>query len=333
MQNHLKQKLFQVILFLTVAIVVLFYLFEPTLNIKEIPVKFNENNKSNLYNLTTTFTTTTLTTVNEEIHEGFVTFATKSHFELLKVLVESIHNFSTRHIIAFGLDDDVPFKYARLINRRISVSECGASIYFCKPYTIWKSNLTYGVYLDVDGVVNYNIDILFDIARVWKGNHTINPIHPQDPNNQDFFMQNQGVTKKSMPYVHGHVIWNYLSINFVKQWFDLCPQVMGSNFDETALNILLWKINAKHLAAAYDPYVGFVYEYFDDKVTKEPVPYFDLLFHGGKVANESEYILRKLIKYHETGHKIQTLDNGEYCPADRRTKKTALHPLLCEYID
>jgi hypothetical protein len=62
--------------------------------------------------------------------EAFVTFSNNNptYLALFKVLLDSVHAFSTRPIIAFGIDVDLNVdvkQYPRLIKRRIAQSDCG----------------------------------------------------------------------------------------------------------------------------------------------------------------------------------------------------------------
>lgn len=213
------------------------------------------------------------------------------------------------------------------------MSQCGRNIFNCKPYVILKSNLKYGVYLDVDSLVNYNIDLLFDIAKAWNGNYTLSPIHPSDPKNQDFYLWFYGVEKKTMPYVHGHVIWNFNSLAFIQEWFKLSQKILSANYDETALNLLLWKQNAKYLVAAYDPFALVHFEeYLSNTFVRKPLPYYYMVFHGSKKYEYSSDMFKKLKIHSENDPRIQNIYNADYCPEDRKTRKTFFHPLVCEYF-
>ena len=62
--------------------------------------------------------------------EAFVTYSNNrtSYLALLKVLLDSVHAFSTRPIIVFGIDVDLDIdvkQYPRVIKRRISQGDCG----------------------------------------------------------------------------------------------------------------------------------------------------------------------------------------------------------------
>jgi len=104
------------------------------------------------------------------IEAAFVTFATANYFPLLEVLIKSVHEFSTRPIIAYGINSDIPFsveKYPQLIKRRIDDLQYGAMplIYYQKFNTILKSNIKYGVYVEADDIVNYAVDDLFEYCK------------------------------------------------------------------------------------------------------------------------------------------------------------------------
>lgn len=134
-------------------------------------------------------------TANESIEEGFVSFATPSYFGLMEVLIESIHAFSTRPIIVYGIDADIPFsneKYPRLIKRRLY--DLQSDIYAQKGRIILESGLRYGIYVEADDIVNQGVDDLFTWCRKSHA-YPLCPIHPDDPNNQQNVMDLLGVKK------------------------------------------------------------------------------------------------------------------------------------------
>jgi hypothetical protein len=70
------------------------------------------------------------TNTSEQPKEAFVTFSNNhpQYLAVLKVLLDSVHAFSTRHIIVFGIDVDLDLdikQYPRVIKRRIQQSDCG----------------------------------------------------------------------------------------------------------------------------------------------------------------------------------------------------------------
>ena len=86
----------------------------------------------------TTSTTSTTTALDQnqtndslpQPKEAFVTFSNNNpnYLALFKIFLDSVHAFSTRPVIAFGIDVDLDVdtkEYPRLIKRRISQKDCG----------------------------------------------------------------------------------------------------------------------------------------------------------------------------------------------------------------
>lgn len=260
--------------------------------------------------------------------ELFIVFCTKSHEALLEVLVNSVHKFSTRHILAYGIDFDITLAnktYPRLLTRRIKHSDCGLNIYSCKPYTIMITNTTNGVYFDVDNVAGHYVDKLFEILKAWDGPHPLSPIHESDPRNQYGFMDNFQIKTKSMPYVHGHVLWKSAHKEFIKEWWQLAQHINGANYDETALNMVLWKHNYKHTACKYDPYFSFSEYYFSEKDHNDGVPIINIIFHGAKHPDQSMAVLKKLEE--SKPKRLQT----KCCPP--YATEYLKHFMICKYND
>lgn len=242
-----------------------------------------------------------------EIEEAFVTFATENYFPLLQVLLESIKAFSTRSIVAFGVNADIPFsqeEYPFLIKRRINVDLNKESIFFQKPRIILESNIHYGVYIEADDIVNYKVDELFQWARNVK-EFPLCPLHPNPPDNQDEVMKIVGVVKKSMPYVHGHVLFSYRCQHFIKEWYEGCLSYgyLAPNFDETILNVLLWKYDYRKSLPLFDPFFEFCTTYLDGVCLDEVLPNLGeikaYMFHGCKNPIQALSILNDLKLTHK----------------------------------
>ncbi|CAF0807162.1 unnamed protein product [Adineta steineri] len=193
--------------------------------------------------------------LNSTPSEAFVTFCNNNpkYLALLTNVFDSIHSFSTRPIIVYGIDTDLNIdikKYPRVIKRRLSQKDCGNSIYFCKFYVIVHSQVDYGIYLEADTLVNWNVDILFDLLHRWPYPLPLAPRHPDDPTNYRSFLKTFKLDfqNRTTPYVHAHVLWNYRAYPFLQQAHNLMRQnnFLGANFDETGLNILLWQARANH---------------------------------------------------------------------------------------
>ncbi|CAF0732458.1 unnamed protein product [Adineta steineri] len=292
-------------------------------------------------------TTNDLNTVQQP-KEAFVTFSNNNphYLGVLNVLLDSVHAFSTRPIIAFGIDVDLHInltKYPRVIKRQIKQTDCGPSVFFCKIHAIVSSNLDYGVLMETDDVVNYNVDVLFDVLHVWPYALPLSPRHPDDPQNYEYYMGVFNVTKRTLPYIHAHIIWNYRALPFLKHLRSLLQQghFDGSNFDETAVNVMLWKAGANHTLCKYDPFFTYseIYERWPNVTNCSRYCHTAFVtLHGNKEANVSSALLTRL-KANIGKPPIQTLGMGgmKYLNDTSATccypdsKPSPIHPLLCEH--
>tara|TARA_Y100000591_G_C21770285_1_gene665199 strand:+ start:145 stop:888 length:744 start_codon:yes stop_codon:yes gene_type:complete len=239
--------------------------------------------------------------------KAFVSFTTNNHYcKLTEIMIESVHLFSKYKIILYCINFDKPIyynKYPNLICKTIEKSS-DVNIYYMKPKIICDAiinmNVTNGIYIEADDILNYNIDHLFNQCNNIK-NYPLCPIHPRDPNNQQVIMNKLDVKYKSMPYVHAHIIFSYTCYEFINEWYKTCIDLgnIGLNWDETILNVLLWKYNNQdYITKSYDPYFTCVYD-FDSYKEKYP-EYANLqfeeimMFHGCKNYNEAKKILNIL---------------------------------------
>ena len=150
------------------------------------------------------------------------------------------------------------------------------------------------------------VDELFAIAKT-VGNYPLCPIHSLDVNDQRNIMQLLGVKQKSMPYMHGHIVFAHSCLPFIEEWYNTCKKYIrkAQNFDETILNVLLWKHNVSDHLDLYDPYAKYITNYANGTLEeiymqkyKRTIlgPY---MFHGYKKPSSSRQILNKLIKIAE----------------------------------
>ncbi|CAF0771689.1 unnamed protein product [Rotaria sordida] len=281
--------------------------------------------------------------------EAFVTFTNSrpQYLELLDVLLDSIHLFSKRPVIIFSIDFDLIINFTRhprVTIKRISQKNCGPTIFACKLLAIVSSELNYGIQLDIDSVVNYNIDLLFDMLHVWPYNLPLAPKHPDDPKNYRFYMEQNKVKYRTVPYMHASFVWTYRAYPFIRHVLTLMQHgaFMGANYDETAMNVMLWKAKTNHTLCKYDPYGPLYLEKYE-KPQKSPacLPYCDgvyLVFHGQKDSLISKNILERLYKLGPNRPFVQTPqgvkwfnDTNVTCCHPSATRPSPLHPLLCEY--
>jgi len=286
--------------------------------------------------------------LNSTPSEAFVTFANNNpnYLALLINVLDSVHYFSTRPIIAYGIDVDLDLnitKYPRLIKRRLTQKDCGPSIYFCKIYAIVSSQVDYGIYIEADTLVNWNVDILFDVLHRWPYPLPLAPRHPDDPRNYHNFLKTFKVDYKDRrtPYIHAHISWNYRAYPFLQQALTLMRQghFMGANYDETGINVLLWKAKANHTLCKIDPYFSFLSAYESNEMTcKSYCHTAFVLIHGSKNPKEMSDLFQRM-KNHTGSPFIQTLSHGmhylnetQYTCCYPDSQPSPIHPLLCQHI-
>lgn len=234
------------------------------------------------------------------IEEAFVAFATSNYFPCIKILLESVKAFSTRKIVVFGLNADVPFstdEYPCLIKKRIDVDLEQVSAYHWKPRVLLECGVKYAIYIDADLILNAGVDSLFELCREAK-QFPICPIHPNDPNDQGNLMKALGVAKKSMPYVHNdQIIFSEECRPFIEEWLftGITYQHLAPRHDEKVLNVLLWKHGATRYAESTDPYFESVNDYVAGKLPGKNC----YMFHGCKNMSRARKVLDLLIAYHQ----------------------------------
>ncbi|CAF3660098.1 unnamed protein product [Rotaria socialis] len=281
--------------------------------------------------------------------EAFVTFTNsrQNYIELLDILLDSIHLFSIRPVIVFSIDFDLIINFTRhphVTVERISQKQCGPTIFTCKLLAIVSSEVNYGIQLEADSVVNYNIDILFDMLHMWPYDLPLAPKHPNDPQNYRFYMEQYNVKYRTIPYMHGTFVWTYRAYPFIRHVLALMQRgaFMDANCDETAMNIMLWKAKANHTLCKYDPYGPLYIEKYE-KPEKTPacLPYCDgvyLVFHGQKESLVSKNIFKRLRSLGPHRPFVQTTQGIKWfnetnvtCCHSSATRPSPLHPMLCEY--
>lgn len=239
---------------------------------------------------------------NEEIPEAWVAYSDENYFPLLEITIASVHAFSSRPIVAVGVNADIPFsteKYPRLIKKRIDVDLSNRPIYVYKPQAILASNVNRGVYIDSDAILNKGCDALFDFCYAVE-EHPLCPSHEKEayvaPDSMIFF----GVYSRSMHYVHADVlVFSKSCKNFIEDWNDICLSYYYRGipcWDETLLNIYLWKIGATKQLLTIDPYNAYLDKYLSlntSELSQPPYSYW-YVFHGNKQGNDGWDILKRL---------------------------------------
>ena len=94
-------------------------------------VKFSLYSSQNDVTIRTEFKFIRKVNLSEKPKEAFVTFTSRKYVKLLKVLLDSVHTFSSRPIIVYAIDVDIDInlnQYPQVIIRTISQKDCGPVI-------------------------------------------------------------------------------------------------------------------------------------------------------------------------------------------------------------
>lgn len=230
----------------------------------------------------------------------FVSFSTNDNYlKLSEIMIESVSKFSKYPIILYCIDFDEPYfkhKFSNVFYKKIDKQN--RNIFLFKSLVIKDAienmNVKNGIYIESDDIVTPTIDNLFDECNNISI-YPLSPIHPGEPNNQDNIMELLQVTNKSMHYVHAHIVFTNLTIDFINEWYNYCCKYINvaRNYDETILNVMYWKHNVtKCIDYIYDPYYTTVY---NDNFDKNKV----FMFHGCKNILEAKKVLNEIEKKYQ----------------------------------
>lgn len=247
-----------------------------------------------------------------KIEKGYVAYATENFYPYLEILLDSHKAFSKYPIVVFGINSDIPFstdKYPLLIKRIIYVPFIDRdSIMFAKPKIILLSNIKNGIYVDADMILNDGVDNLFDNHKNIK-NYPLCPEYIYDNNGQRLkdLMRAMKVSYKTLPYVQAQLIFSDKCKDFLIEWEKSCRRFknlsMKVDHDESVLNVLLWKYNAKDCVNCWEPWYPLAYDYINDTLENHPNLGYErmigklhyYMFHGCKDTQISRNILNSLI--------------------------------------
>lgn len=193
--------------------------------------------------------------------EGYVVFCNKdeNYLKLLDVLIESVLLFSTKHVEVFSINFEYQHSSSRVLNKKINLhDENYATICYSKIYSSFNSSFEYGVQLDSDFIITPEMDKLFDDCRR-IAEFPLMSRHPNDPDNQKQIMNLLNVDNKSQPYMHATYLFSESSKYFLKECYNVAMKlyndgIIPPNYDETILNVMLWKNNVNSWVDTYDPY-------------------------------------------------------------------------------
>ena len=218
---------------------------------------------------------------------AFVTCGNIGYMPIIEKMVQSLLKFSSRKVLVYGINCDVPFDYPNLIKKRIDIEEYSQyDKWYWKQYTNIEScneNFEKFVWIDGDVIVNYNIDNVSTYFNQLE-NYPISDIHVQN----EFFgtYERNGVKKtqlftqvwleekhpeviKTRPIAHVcFYIYDKNSKWFFEEIIKTYKSIDLNDYkayflwnDEGIHNFLLWKYNfKKHLPLSNFDTSGYISE-------------------------------------------------------------------------
>lgn len=117
-------------------------------------------------------------------------------------------------------------------------------------------------------------------------------------------------------------------MEFIIEWWNMCKEILEANYDETALNVLLWKHKAKHSLCLYDCFYTTYSSYMQNDFIDDGKPYIYMTFHGEKNIEGAEKIFDTIID-RKDGYNKEDYLNRNCCP--NFGKASSYHPFICEY--
>jgi hypothetical protein len=157
-----------------------------------------------------------------------------------------------------------------------------------------NQGVTEGVYIESDDIVTAEIDNLFEKCTE-VNRFPLCPRHDGKGRVAVRFKRYMKVRRRTIPYVHAHVVFSKACEEFIKKWYETCMQFPMKICDEKVLNLLLWKSGCKeYIDHVYDPY-------FRRYNTGEIDPKQVYMWHGCKRPSSAAKLLDSLINESKTG--------------------------------
>lgn len=216
----------------------------------------------------------------------YVTCGNINYMGVIEKMVQSLLEFSTRKILVYGINCDVPFDYPNVIKRRLDVEQYSEhdKWYWKQQSNIVSLNENFEnfVWIDGDVVVNYNVDNFsnhfgelehYPISDIHLHEEFIGPTGRNDGKLQFFnellINEKHSGVKKFLPYSHVcSYIYNKKCDWFFREILDEYYNCDLSQYkshylwnDEGIHNMLLWKYGLrKHLPLSNFDTSGYDYE-------------------------------------------------------------------------
>lgn len=239
--------------------------------------------------------------------EGYVTFVDSNpkYLELLDILIESVLFFSDKKIEVFAINFDYNHSSNSVLTKKINLRDKNFStICYSKLYASFNSEFDYGVQLDTDFIITKEMNNLFIDCKKIK-NLPFGSLHPNDPDNQKNIMDFLNVKTKTQPYVHATYLFSNTCKPFLEECYKISQElnnknIIPLNYDETILNVMLWKYESNEWVDTYDPYFEFFIDKDKEKITNynwmKNVNFYSC--HGIKDPTYAKHIFNKLKNEH-----------------------------------
>ena len=243
--------------------------------------------------------------------KGFITYANHEFKDVLLLLLEGLAHFSSHPVCVVALDSEIEkavADFANVISQRRPSPKGSEEMFRAKLQAAVDSPFDKSVLLDADNVPNRDVDALFEIPSE-KFHYPLAPRHGCDPQNQAEIMKCLGCVAKTMPYVQANYVFGprgkeFLAERVLPSYEKLleCP-VDNMNYDETVLNVELWKAGAIYSLNSFNQF----HETFDHWERGEPFNAWHVMadyypkdvisyqvFHGAKDPVRARNMLDKL---------------------------------------
>jgi hypothetical protein len=248
---------------------------------------------------------------NDYVQQAFVSFFDMKYLGLISSVIEAVHLFSKQPILLFAISPNAfQFKeqismmqkgtYDRLITLYVRKAE--NHVYFDKLRVALLAKVGVGIILEADTIVTRNADYLFPLVQRKSGVFPLLPRHP-DLRPETCCRGccsplNYSMSKRSMPYMHAHMMYSEQAKSFISNILMNCLQNPASfecESDELALNVGLWNANVTTQLCTMDPYYGSKSFFYKSKPLESQSSITAYMFlHGAKRPHEAEQVVSEL---------------------------------------
>jgi hypothetical protein len=253
------------------------------------------------------------------IEDAFVSFISGPilYMNLAHWAIAAAMEFSSKPVLLFISGEAVPVASSRFPSSRFpklvifEVPSPSLHPWFDKLRAVLLSPVLNGVIIESDTIITPHAERLFAVAKLHATHFSLSPMH-EDERLSDCSNYrgtrscvnpyNFPVERRSIPYIHAHMIWNFQSKPFVSRVLSTCvetPDGSDCGSDEGALNWQLWKEKATKYLCMIDPFTSVL-----ESWEKQELPYiwlqpqnFAVVFlHGAKDPARAEHVFNRLKK-------------------------------------